>query len=394
MRKASLVSLFAALFGFAPARAYATEPFELVDGDRVVFVGSTFIEREQRYGYWEHLLTRWWPERHITFRNLGWSGDTVWGEARAGFDTPREGYRRLIEQILAVKPTLVFLGYGTNESFAGKVGLAKFQQQLNRLLDDLQSSKAKIVCMAPPMFEKDTWPAGSFGQRKADLVVYTQAIREVAEKRQIRFVPEFCQASGPATPLTDDGMHLDPYGYWFTAWPLTALLGIKERKSSVLVELEGLAPMRVTGDMLVGPPLPPNAPQGNDQFDSLVIGRSLKPGKFTLKIDGRAVHTSDADMWMHPPQFGRVSIRHGPSTEQSEKLRQTIVEKNRLFFNRFRPQNDTYLFGFRKQEQGQNAKEIAEFDPLVAKLEKEIARLRKPVPHIYQLVPAEEEKKK
>ena len=97
---------------------------------------------------------------------------------------------------------------------------------------------------------------------------------------------------------------------------------------------------------------------------------------------------------MHEPEWGRVLVRDGPSVEQSEKLRQTIVEKNRLFFNRFRPQNDTYLFGFRKQEQGQNAKEIAEFDPLVARLEKEIARLRKPVPHIYQLVPAEEEKKK
>jgi hypothetical protein len=59
------------------------------------------------------------------------------------------------------------------------------------------------------------------------------------------------------------------------------------------------------------------------------------------------------------------------------QLRQAIIEKNKLYFYRWRPQNETYLFGFRKQEQGKNAKEIAEFDPLIAKAEQEIDRLKK-----------------
>ena len=53
--------------------------------------------------------------------------------------------------------------------------------------------------------------------------------------------------------------------------------------------------------------------------------------------------------------------------DKLEPLRVAIVAKNELFFYRWRPQNETYLFGFRKHEQGNNAKEIAEFDPLVAK---------------------------
>ena len=68
-----------------------------------------------------------------------------------------------------------------------------------------------------------------------------------------------------------------------------------------------------------------------------------------------------------------------------EKLREAIIEKNRLYFHRWRPQNETYLFGFRKHEQGQNAREIPLFDPLVEAKEKEIAKLRRPVPHTYQL---------
>ena len=55
-----------------------------------------------------------------------------------------------------------------------------------------------------------------------------------------------------------------------------------------------------------------------------------------------------------------------------EKLRRLIVEKNELYFHRWRPQNVTYLFGFRKHEQGNNAVEIPKFDPLIEVKEKEI----------------------
>src|SRR3984957_3126461 len=48
-----------------------------------------------------------------------------------------------------------------------------------------------------------------------------------------------------------------------------------------------------------------------------------------------------------------------------EQMRQEILRKNQLFFDRWRPQNPTYLIGFRQSEQGMNAKEIPEFDPLI-----------------------------
>src|SRR5262249_10327405 len=81
-----------------------------------------------------------------------------------------------------------------------------------------------------------------------------------------------------------------------------------------------------------------------------------------------------------------VEIRGGPEFEQVEALRKAINRKNELYFYRWRPQNETYLFGFRKHEQGNNAREIPLFDPLVAEQEKEIARLKMPVPHVYELV--------
>ena len=38
---------------------------ELKDGDRVVFIGNTFIEREQQHGYIETALTIAHPDKHI-----------------------------------------------------------------------------------------------------------------------------------------------------------------------------------------------------------------------------------------------------------------------------------------------------------------------------------------
>ena len=71
-------------------------------------------------------------------------------------------------------------------------------------------------------------------------------------------------------------------------------------------------------------------------------------------------------------------INRGNYLPQVEKLRSKIKRKNEMFFHRYRPQNETYLFLFRKHEQGNNAVEIPKFDPIVEKLEQEIDALKKP----------------
>src|SRR4051794_8300133 len=62
-----------------------TQRFTLEDEDRVVFLGDTFIEREQLESYIETVLTLRFPEKKVIFRNIGWSADTLLGESRAAF---------------------------------------------------------------------------------------------------------------------------------------------------------------------------------------------------------------------------------------------------------------------------------------------------------------------
>ena len=126
--------------------ADSSVPLHLKDGDRIVLVGGAMIEREQRYGYWETALTLLHPELNLQFRNLGWSGDTVYGDSRAGFGTTADGYRLLKEQILAANPTILLIAYGANEAFDGPSGLPRFKEGMRRLLHDLAPFRRAWFC--------------------------------------------------------------------------------------------------------------------------------------------------------------------------------------------------------------------------------------------------------
>ena len=61
---AGLCWLAAGLGAFCAAAE--NRPFELKEGDRVVFLGNRLIERAQDYGYLEAALASRWPGRKIS----------------------------------------------------------------------------------------------------------------------------------------------------------------------------------------------------------------------------------------------------------------------------------------------------------------------------------------
>jgi lysophospholipase L1-like esterase len=377
----------------------AAEALTLRDGDRVVLIGSTLIEREQREGYWETALLRRFPGKSIQVRNLGWSGDTVFADSRAGFDTPADGFRRLREHVQHLKPTVLLVAYGANESFAGPQGLQRFRQGLHALLDAVTPAQARLVLLGPPRQEDLGRPLPDPAAHNKDLRLYADALRETAKKPGALFVDLYELLNvGPSTPLTSNGLHLTPWGYWRSAPLFERGLSLEEPRwridiqantdkvqaQGARVEKDERSPLRfkVTDELL---PLPAPPREGVPHTPTEVGRRILRvkdlsAGRYTLWIDGKEIVMADADAW------GKgVVLAGGPEIAQAERLRQAIVGKNRLYFHRWRPQNDTYLFGFRKQEQGQNAREIPQFDPLVAQKEADIVRLSTPETHTYEL---------
>jgi lysophospholipase L1-like esterase len=301
-------------------RADDPPPLALKDGDRVVLIGDALIEREQTYGHLETVVSLLSPDKTITFRNLGWSGDTPYGIARARFGKPEEGYRHLVDHVLALNPTVLIAGYGMTDSFDGEAGLPRFEAGMNRLLDDLKPTQARVVLVSPIAHEDLGRPLPDPASHNVILARYRDALRAIAQRRGAGFVDLLTATSDPARgqPLTDDGIHLNERGYALAALAIARGLGINAANFRV------------------------DAREGIDAFES---------------------------------------------------LSRAVIAKDRLYFYRWRPQNETYLFGFRKHEQGNNAREIPLFDPLVDEKEREIARLKRAIKSVKGTVPRPEESK-
>lgn len=295
--------LFSAALIFAStALAQVPKSFEFKDGDRILLLGSTIIEREQKFSFLETALTLGVPDKKLTVRNLGWSGDTVFGHARSYFGPPEEGIERLSKHLEMLKPSVVIACYGADMPFEGLIKMPDFITGYRKLLDLVRSKSpnARVIIVAPPPFENLGPPLPDLTDENAKLAGIRDALKEFAAKQAATFIDTFELMGGamkerPKQPLTDNGLHYSEAGYRLWATRLAEGLGLP-------------------------------------------------------KVD--------------------------VSSPEATALRQAVVKKDFLFFNRWRPANETYLFGFRKHEQGQNAKEMEQFDPIVAEQEKKLAELK------------------
>ncbi len=287
--------------------------FEIQDGDRVLFLGDTLLEREGTYGELETRLARQFPDRRFTARNLSWSGESPLGVARASFDPPAKGWERLQEQIAEVKPTVVILGFG----------MAASLQEITDRSGDLQLNRDTTRYGREPMTAQ---------RFQGELEHLVAAIGKTGPARLVflsPLSPEDLRKTRPGLP--DSSGH-----YRLLAGYSKAIEAVASKSGGAFVSLADL-----------------KAPTSN--------GIHLTEQGYAAL----AAHVAQKLGWAAPAQPAHAA------------LKAAITRKNLLFFHRFRPANYTYLFGFRKHEQGQNAKEIPQFDPLIAQIETQIEQLKR-----------------
>ena len=303
--------------------ASAQPKLELRDGDSVLLIGDTLIEREGNYGRLEMKMRREFPGRAFTVRNLGFSADTPLGASRASFDPVARGLDSLKEQLAVVKPTVAILGYGMAASLEDLTyrhddsslnpdparygidhGPEKFRRDLKELLTHIRAAapggNIRLIFLGPVQHEdlRASRPGlPDPAENRANLARFDQVIREVAAETSSPYVrAEWRESAGISLAIgTDNGIHLNDRGYRALAEGFAAQLG--------------------------------------------------------WKVDREGWDTADA---------------------AEERLHEAVLRKNSLFFHRSRPANYTYIFGFRKREQGQNAVEIPKFDPLIDQAEADI----------------------
>jgi lysophospholipase L1-like esterase len=377
----------------------STATLALKNGDRVVFLGNSLFENDLQYGYLELALTTRWPTCDVTFRNIGWTGDTVFGEARSYISSP-SAYDLLIEQLSKTQPTIVFIAYGAIEALEGEAGLSRFSQGLNQLLHKIDQLGAKAILLSPiPMLS-----AGSpedLGNRNAMLELYAAAIAQTASERGKQFIDIFnpLLERNKSVKLSDNGLHLNENGYYYLASTIEKGLGLAPRNESAIinvskhaVEARGSAKILDAGknngnikftidEAYLPLPLPEEGAGTADNGRVLKV-TGLKRGFYTLTTDNSEVITASAKDWKDG-----VEIRRGASYSQASQLREKIIKKNELFFHQYRPLNRTYIVGFRSHEQGGHAKGLEELSLIITWLEGQIALNRMPKPKVYQLTP-------
>lgn len=207
--------LFVVLFAACPlpSSVVASEQLEFQDGERVVMLGDSLIEQEQYSGWVELMLTTAFPDRQVTFRNLGWSADTPDGKSRAGLsllqagkEGPDEGWKQLQSQLELTRPTFLILGYGMASALeGGEAGVSAFVRDYQRLLKRAREISPEIQFLfLSPLQSLD--PAGQLST-----LPYTQAIRDLAQQYSATYV-DLSQFASVDT-LRQDPIHLNAAGY-------------------------------------------------------------------------------------------------------------------------------------------------------------------------------------
>ena len=212
-------------------------------GERVVFIGNGFAERDTYYGRLETELQLRFPEQNLIVRNMGRSGDTpafrphparasqwafpgaekfhpeyVQHNGKGFFSTPDQWLYHL-------KADTIVAFFGYNESFDGPGRAANYEAEVDAFVAHSLTkayngqTAPRLVLVSPIAFEdlskhRDL-PNGA--NENANLELYSAAMERVAKKHGITYVdlfhPTLAAYGKSKTPYTINGFAPTEFGY-------------------------------------------------------------------------------------------------------------------------------------------------------------------------------------
>lgn len=424
----SLALLLALLPARAQGPAGAAPPaFFYRDGDTpAVFLGDSITAQKMYTTYLEAYALSRFPSWNLTFRNIGWGGDTSWLSKRGTFEN---GMKR---DILSLAPKAITVDFGMNDARGGDANYAKYVEHTTRLARELKAAGARVVLLTASPEERyvEGQPGGS--AYNVMLRKYSDAVKEVAAKEGVLFVDQFTPflkviedgrkagvLGAAADPrLIPDGVHPNWAGHLVMAASILKGLGAPALVSDA--ELDAAAgavksarnckieiqPAAVAGELKfvrTDNALPWVIPAeaefvlkvpGFNPLDDLSLYRlkvtGLTAANYELKVDDQPTGTFPKDALAAGIN---LSLQAGPITAQARKLFQAIQEKNALFHDRWQSvqifEPPAWLKTLNIPDFAlQQAAELARRDKVILDKEQEINALRKPLPHTFTLKPA------
>jgi hypothetical protein len=426
----TLLLLLAQAFGLAAA------DFQIHDGDRVVFLGDSITEQRLYTTYIEaYALTRY-PKWKLTFRNVGWGGDTSWLRQRAHpdekalFAADETRQQEMVEasvgsglkrDVLPLKPTFVTVKFGMNDhsyqAFREDIFKAYVRSQAE-IAKVLEANGARVAFLTPQPIE-DKRPDPDKDVRNESLRRFSDGLKEVAAKTGASFVDQFdpymtmLLRERPNKPEGfvggGDAVHPGPIGQTVMAWAILKGLGAQPVVSRAEIDakagkVSGASGCRVENlkaanggvsfervDDALPMPIDPRAEaalklapvlEDLDQYELRVSG--LAPGNYEVAIDGQAATKATADELAKGVNLADAG---GPITEQAREVLKLVFDKNNEYFHRWR---EVQLYEFPKWAKGgeieaKRTEELARLDKEIAAREEQIDQARRVRPHRFEI---------
>ena len=348
---------------------------------RLVLLGGTMIAHMDDYPFFELDLTTRWPKSDLTFRNIGWPADDVFGLARSQFGSAQNtrswqppsaeegfGSEVLKQHLRDADPDCVIIGYGNEMAWVKSDSeFEVFQKGYQDLIDYAKSLDANIVLLTPPKHEGHAGMDAGLEQRNEGLHKAAVFIRELAADKDLRCIDlhEHLQAD---FALTDNGYQLNEKGHQKLSEVMLAELGLEQVGPPALHFNEDGVPQATQGVALQAWKNTIKGIRFDLSRQSIVSETDyVLPSVDAVRVDGEAIDTE---------RLKETLLRH--DSIQYTRLNDAIIEKNKFYRYKIRPLNEAYIFLFRRHEMGHLAYEMQQFDELIAEEEDRIARLRQP----------------
>jgi lysophospholipase L1-like esterase len=366
---------------------YAQSDSVLEPHDRVVFIGNTFADNLRRHNYLETALIARLPEHKLTFRNLGWSADTLSLQPRP------LNFGSLDEHLSRARADVIVACFGMNESYDGQAGLERFRKQWDQLLEHFAAqryngeSAPRVILVTPIAHEQTDLPVDASAHNE-QLKLYSAAMQAIAKTRGLTCVDLFTPThqqmqTHPSQKLTENGIHLNEYGYWAVSQMILEQLTGQFPEWSIEIrcdpnhDFSNPLAIRVDRPDWPTPAVPPEtiaSPELMKSQPKLTV-TGLPSGEYKLTIDGKQTAQASGNDWSRG-----VVLANTPDQQYVENIRAAVAGKNQTFFHRWRAPNSEYIFGRRTKPYGivTFPPEMKEFDRLIDEKEQRVLKLSVP----------------
>ena len=181
---------------------------DLKSGNVVAFAGGTNIANMLNDGYLETLLTTYFAESQVKYRNVAWEGDQVTEQFRD------VGFGDWLTNLDSLQSDVVFVQFGQMEALRGEKELPAFIDAYKKLLDSLRKKGKQIVILSPVAYEPSVLkvndqPLWNNPLEKAAIQQYMHAIQLMAQTEGYAFVDLYWTLMDNRIQVTYDGVHLN-----------------------------------------------------------------------------------------------------------------------------------------------------------------------------------------